>query len=309
MIKVKRLECPPVLATGLTLPSPGQLETIDAIIFFQDPANHSSTYKKTGKRGKRVNESYAIYADKTVREALKKMCYGKCAYCESRITAIYSGDIEHFRPKGSYYWLAADWENLLFACPFCNRTHTHEIAADGKIEEVVQGKLEQFPLFTEAHRLTIEQGNIFLSDKDTYDIAFKREEAQRLLIRPCTDVNIETFFKYEDHGVILIGDALEPNARRKAETSIQVYALQRLGLVQAREAKIIQIKAQIKRVENALDDFNKHFESSEEERSWYEGILRREMQLLQQFKSPDQEYAGLARYVIDKYFQHFNAGK
>jgi len=168
------------------------------------------------------------------------------------------------------------------------------------------GKLDQFPLLTEAYRLTIHQGTMFFSDKNTYTEAFNREEAQRLLIRPCTDVNIEGFFKYDDHGVILVGDALEPTARRKAETSIQVYALQRLGLVHAREAKVIQVRAQIRRVEKAIDDLNKYFDSSEEERTWFEGYLRKEMQILQRFKDPDQEYSGLARHIIRKYFQDFN---
>lgn len=202
MIKINRSACPGVLKTGLSSASEGQLETEDAIIFFQDPANRSSKYKKMGKQGKRTDESFTVYKEKAVREALRKMCYGKCAYCESRITAIYSGDIEHFRPKGNYYWLAADWENLLFACPFCNQTYTHEIAEDGKIKEVVQGKLDQFPLLTAACQLTFDQGNIYFSDLAVYKDAFDREEAQRLLIRPCTDKNIEAYFRYDDRGVL-----------------------------------------------------------------------------------------------------------
>jgi uncharacterized protein (TIGR02646 family) len=297
-----------VLKTGLSPMSEGQLETEKAIIFFQGTANHIPKYKKTAKKEKRTNETYTIYKEKTVREVLKKMCYGKCAYCESRITTIYNGDIEHFRPKGSYYWLAADWENLLFACPFCNQTHTHEIDMAGEIKEVVQGKLDQFPLLSEAVRLTIHQANIFFSDVNTYKEAFDREETQRLLIRPCTDENIEAYFKYDDHGVIHVGDKLNPVARRKAETSIQIYALQRLGLVHARKAKVIQIKAQIKRIENAIVDLNKHFQASEEERTWFEGILRKEMLILKRFQDPDQEYAGLAGYIIRKYFQNFNPG-
>jgi uncharacterized protein (TIGR02646 family) len=298
MIQIKRSACPDVLKTGLTPESKGQRETEDAILFFQDPANHSSKYKK----------SYTVYKEKTVRELLQKMCYGKCAYCESRITAIYSGDIDHFRPKKHYKWLAADWENLLFACPFCNQTYTHKITKDGKIEEVVQGKLDQFPLLDKAYQLTIEQGNIFLTDVKTYKEAFDREERLRLLIKPCTDENIEACFKYDDHGLILVGDGLEPTTRRKAEKSIEVYALQRLGLVQAREAKVIQIKAQIKRIELAIANLNKHFEGSEVERTYYEGKVREEMQILKRFQDPDQEYAGLARYIIRSYFQHFNTG-
>jgi uncharacterized protein (TIGR02646 family) len=55
------------------------------------------------------------------------------AYCEFPLGPY--GDVEHFRPKASYrqslgdkhhipgyYWLAYDWQNLLFACNVCNRT-------------------------------------------------------------------------------------------------------------------------------------------------------------------------------------------
>ena len=61
----------------------------------------------------------AIYAGKEVKDALIGMQHGKCAFCESRITHIAYGDVEHFRPKAGvrqepgdklqrpgYYWLA-----------------------------------------------------------------------------------------------------------------------------------------------------------------------------------------------------------
>jgi uncharacterized protein (TIGR02646 family) len=50
------------------------------------------------------------------------MFHGKCAYCESAITHIDYGHIEHFRPKAvpAYYELAVDWDNLLLACGRCN---------------------------------------------------------------------------------------------------------------------------------------------------------------------------------------------
>lgn len=57
----------------------------------------------------------------------------KCCYCERRIDRCFN-DVEHFRPKTrahrgpgrpnhGYWWLAWTWENLLFACPPCNRKH------------------------------------------------------------------------------------------------------------------------------------------------------------------------------------------
>ncbi|MGO8701661.1 MAG: HNH endonuclease [Limisphaerales bacterium] len=50
------------------------------------------------------------------------MFHGKCAYCESYITHIDFGHIEHFKPKctPTYYELAVDWGNLLLACGRCN---------------------------------------------------------------------------------------------------------------------------------------------------------------------------------------------
>lgn len=43
-----------------------------------------------------------IYGDKSVKEILKTMQYDKCCFCESKITHIDYGDVEHFRPKAAY---------------------------------------------------------------------------------------------------------------------------------------------------------------------------------------------------------------
>ena len=44
-------------------------------------------------------------------------------------------------------------------------------------------------------------------------------------------------------------------------------------------------------------------DKSDEEKVWFEGIMREEMTILKKFKDADQEYAG---YVIDKYFDEAN---
>ena len=75
-----------------------------------------------------------IYGHKTVKEALKKAQHDKCFLCESKITHISHGDVEHFRPKAAYrqnvgdkphkpgyYWLAYEWGNLFLACQICNQ--------------------------------------------------------------------------------------------------------------------------------------------------------------------------------------------
>ena len=55
--------------------------------------------------------------------ALKNSTFGKCMYCESKITHIDYGDIEHIKPKSKYPTLKFTWSNLGFACTVCNRTY------------------------------------------------------------------------------------------------------------------------------------------------------------------------------------------
>ena len=51
------------------------------------------------------------------------MCHEKCAYCESKITHVDYGDIEHYKPKSKFCELTFEWTNLLFACGICNGTN------------------------------------------------------------------------------------------------------------------------------------------------------------------------------------------
>lgn len=73
------------------------------------------------------------YRHKQIKEALITMFHGKCAYCESRITHITYGHIEHFKPKAlpEYHDLAVDWTNLLLACDRCNGTENKGVKFPG----------------------------------------------------------------------------------------------------------------------------------------------------------------------------------
>lgn len=58
------------------------------------------------------------------KAALVEASHGKCMYCESKISHVYYGDIEHIKPKaaGKYPHLAFEWTNLGFSCAICNNT-------------------------------------------------------------------------------------------------------------------------------------------------------------------------------------------
>lgn len=89
----------------------------------------------------REPRSDEIVGYRLIAKALWERQLHKCCYCEHRIMFNYH-DVEHYRPKGradrlpgcslthGYWWLAYSWNNLLYACPGCNRT----------------GKNDRFPL-------------------------------------------------------------------------------------------------------------------------------------------------------------------
>lgn len=60
---------------------------------------------------------------KAAKPQLKLESGGKCAYCESPTDTVAHGDVEHFRPKSKYWWLAYCYDNYLYACQICNQVH------------------------------------------------------------------------------------------------------------------------------------------------------------------------------------------
>jgi hypothetical protein len=99
---------------------------------------HNASYGRSAgdydSGAKKFDFDSNIYGHKTVKELLIQAQHDKCFLCESKITHIAFGDVEHFRPKGGYrqsssdrlitpgyYWLAYEWDNLLLACQLCNQ--------------------------------------------------------------------------------------------------------------------------------------------------------------------------------------------
>ena len=60
------------------------------------------------------------YRHRAIKDAIVTMFHGKCAYCESKISHIAYGHIEHFKPKSTFPELTFEWTNLLLSCPICN---------------------------------------------------------------------------------------------------------------------------------------------------------------------------------------------
>ncbi|MCP4806750.1 MAG: hypothetical protein GY884_15515 [Proteobacteria bacterium] len=149
----------------------------------------------------------------------------KCAYCEKNVED--ARDVEHYRPKNEidrgpplgktkpgYYWLAADWENLLLSCPQCNQRN-RKLIKDEKgrwdFEEVSTGKLDQFPLAVEATRVREHVGDV--ADED------------RLLLNPCLDPP-QKHLRFDHEGNIILRQ-VQGKISEMARVSVMVYALDR----------------------------------------------------------------------------------
>lgn len=181
---------------------------------------------------------FAAYKDATVMQALGQLFNGKCAYCESTYVAQQPGDVEHFRPKAAvavqdgngkvvtkpgYYWLAADWDNLLPSCADCNRPRRHEIRRGAG--KRVMGKANWFPVDPESNRASLPA-------------AVATEP--RLLIDPCRD-DPGLHIVFDDDGTV---SALTPNhtVSKMGKATIEFCALARLELTQERHKRGLEVQ-------------------------------------------------------------------
>lgn len=69
------------------------------------------------------------YKTDDIREKLVSIYNHKCAFCEQKVEQY---NIEHFRPKKIYYWLAYSWDNLILACHYCNNYKGIDFEIEGK---------------------------------------------------------------------------------------------------------------------------------------------------------------------------------
>jgi uncharacterized protein (TIGR02646 family) len=223
-------------------------ETEKMVGFYGDRNNFSGNIKITDK----TSPTFGAYKDKKLVELLVKIFHEKCAYCESRFPATSNEDIEHFRPKGridaqgkklvpGYYWLGADWNNLLVSCSLCNRRQYHAVLEEE--EEVKLGKEDLFPLSDERKRVRYHTQK------------FDQEEKVRLLINPCVDSNPSGFFVFSKDGNVAPKTA-SGKRHNMAMKSIETYALQRKPLVDDRRRAHKDVLRQFRRVRDRISDYS-----------------------------------------------------
>jgi len=257
-----------------------------------------AAFKKPNSKAAR-GFTFKAYGDPLLRKALNAIYLFKCAYCESFFGATQPVAVEHYRPKGEvvegrivggkivrekvpprpgYYWLAADWTNLLPSCTDCNSPRT-QIELDGT--EEVRGKGNFFPLKDSKKRATAPA-------------EIKKETP--LLLNPATDdpeKHLEFLADPPEKAGLIRATLKSGKPSTLGEASIAVYALDRPQLQQHRNDAAKRVLFTIKQAERAL---RRHQDSPADKdlKEEYEDCLRE----LREVLSPSRPYTGMTRQIV-----------
>ena len=274
MIRIKRGAAPKVLTDPDGL---ADKENTKALAHYADQEKRKKSFK------------FGVYKHSDVKDALNKLFHFKCAYCGSKFGPTAPVDIEHFRPKSAveradgtllkpgYYWLAADWDNLLPSCIDCNRARYHAHA--GEDDPELSGKANLFPIEND-QRSDLDPG--------------AEVGEKRLLIHPCRDT-VAKFLKYytDAPGVIAEAALTSNSSRRKTKHSIDVYGLNRFLLAGARGDQFTRVKCQVQYVAKCLKLLGQEPDGDDRQRDLAHAICE-----IKALEADDAPYAGMTRFFI-----------
>jgi uncharacterized protein (TIGR02646 family) len=278
---MRHIAIPPAPAS-LNGPAAKQ-ERADVAAFYAISQNQTSAYTGT----------FRAYKADDVKKALHKAFHGKCAYCESLIEATQPLDVEHFRPKAAvkiegrlqppgYHWLASRWENLLPACHDCNRPRKQDFPAG---MPATAGKANQFPISSERKRAKTEgaeSGERPLLLHPYYD-----DPAQHLEYtwQPTTPERGEVVARRQGARVSRIG-----------KTSIDVYALQRAGLVRQRRERLTLLLGHLEQLVEIREEIARRNGDS-----FLETLFEKMVDEVEIFLSPDKPYSAMCHQVVQAF--------
>jgi hypothetical protein len=302
-------------------PQPTPAEVTAALL---KPLDSGMTELEAARDYYRLNTSpdtktypFARYKEHEVCLELDKLFKRKCAYCETKYEAAAARDVEHFRPKGSvakaprhpgYWWLAAEWTNLLPSCPACNRRRGH-------IEYQPGMTLEEIELAEQARpKRTFGKGDTFPVRGDNW-VTSEADDLlaeDPLLINPCVrdpQKHLEWVFGYDRQFAPWDASQVLPLVRPRqlpaggedpyGATSIAVYGLNRVGVFRSR-------MEHVNLVQKSCQTFAKSFIAlasiPDADTSPAVLALRANFadshKAMSEFMLPDKVYAGMSRAFI-----------
>ena len=173
---------------------------------------------------------------------LLKESNNKCGFCESEVPSTYTGDVEHYRPKSIYWWMAYTIDNYILSCRVCNSNKSD-------LFETVKARKKSDPLpdlgdniaiekFVKKYALDPANENI-----ETSEVGLKhlKNSERPKLINPYLDkpqLYFEWVFSEEKQEVEIIPKkGISAARKRDANYSIDLIKLNRSPLKRKRFAQ------------------------------------------------------------------------
>ena len=211
----------------------------------------------------------------------------KCAYCETPTAVVAFGDVEHYRPKSVYWWLAYVYDNYLASCAVCNQQFK------GKKFEI-DGPMMSGPPITTATTAqemtdlaeTVIPDPLTPAHVTAFEAAHRAEQPR--IPNPYFD-DPEEIFGWDvldgSKEVELIAKAAVPGAADKVDAAERIYGLnrpelKRLRFKQFKFYNVARQTADAAGVPREIRDLN--------------------LELIESMKEPDSQYAGMIRFFEDQ---------
>ena len=211
-----------------------------------------------------------IYAAKSVKNALVKAQHGKCCFCESQVTHVDYGDVEHFRPKGGfrqkesdplskpgYYWLAYDWSNLFLSCALCNQRYKRNL----------------FPLLDRSKRARSHHDDI--------------GDERPLFLNPAED-DPEKHIRFRAETPYAIGGS------RRGKATIAALALDRPELQEMRRRRLAEAMRSLRTV-RVLKELRQQMGELDREQ---QSLLEEHEAALKEYRDVATEYSSMLKAVL-----------
>lgn len=315
-VRRQDVAAPPTLTEA---DGPGERELKAVRAHRSDAAKRDKTY------------DFKAYKHDDVKAALEKLFHGKCAYCETAYASTAPVDVEHFRPKAAvedapghpgYWWLAMAWDNLLPSCIDCNRrrrqatpTNTTSLADLNARAVLSTGKKDAFPILANGHRAADEGADLAAEqallldptrDNPAAHLRFHLDPADPLgLVLPRELSGANRMLPAGVDAGAIAAAAAEAGVSQRGAVSIQVYGLNRLGLVQERTRVLRQLeflRHVIVEIDATIDGLSKsRAKAAKTAATRLGGLVERIVSEIVAMAEPDRPYSALVAQWIEAY--------
>lgn len=246
------------------------------------------------KRGEIQKHTFNSNHWKPAKKQLFVETGDKCAYCETPTSVVSFGDVEHYRPKSIYWWLAYCYDNFLVACQICNQRFKKDLFP-------IQNQRMQSPIIT-CHTtnglIMVQSGTIApdpLNQVEVDKFIYLHQQERPLLLNPYLDDpsdyfawraddvlrEIEVTPNSENLHVSVIVNTENPEVESIALASIEYYGLNRMEL-RTERYKVYQNY--------------RVFKATLEDDRISPGTRSLNRNIIEEMKAPGAQYAGMIRY-------------